>query len=281
MRTGAARPRMPGTPQTWPGKIWRPRGKSWEPPSKTRTRPGERRTKPGERQMLCGSKPKPRSSVQRVPRPNWPGCGRNWQNWKARTNPLRERNSQGTTHHRTKHHDAKIFPGNRHPARGPIVGPGCRSCGSCRRTSPCPARTPASGCSCSPRRPARSSATYRPGQVHLVQPGGGQAVDKDGIVRAVGDGEAVSHRRAVQGHKATAKVNVSQAKEPFTWTLPQPRHPDADAGSAATPAPATGLWPARAASSSRCAATTRQTDHFVLTRQALGRRVDRRSRPRA
>src|SRR5262249_41173397 len=100
-------------------------------------------------------------------------------------------------------------------------------------------------------------------------------VDAAGIVRAVGDGEAVI--TATQGARpktATARVRVEKTKEPFTWSFRNHVIPvltrigcnsgachGALAGKGGLKLSLRGYAPA--------------DDHFVLTRQALGRRVNK------
>src|SRR5262245_14115430 len=98
-------------------------------------------------------------------------------------------------------------------------------------------------------------------------------VDGDGTVRAAGDGEAVITATDGKG-EATAKVRVAKAKEPVHWSFRNHVVPlmtkvgcnsgachGALAGKGGLKLSLRGFDPA--------------TDHFVLTRQALARRVDR------
>jgi hypothetical protein len=98
------------------------------------------------------------------------------------------------------------------------------------------------------------------------------AVDDSGMVRAVGDGEAII--TATEGSTtATAIVRVTKVKEPFTWSFRNHVIPvltkigcnsgachGALAGKSGFKLSLRGYAPA--------------DDHFVLTRQALGRRVN-------
>src|SRR5437773_11803035 len=98
-------------------------------------------------------------------------------------------------------------------------------------------------------------------------------VDGGGIVRSVGDGEAIITATS-DGKQATAKVKVVGSKAPFTWTFRNHVIPvltkigcnsgachGALAGKGGLKLSLRGYAPA--------------DDHFVLTRQAGARRVDR------
>src|SRR5438874_6390276 len=97
-------------------------------------------------------------------------------------------------------------------------------------------------------------------------------VDGGGIVRPVGDGEAIITATS-DGKQATAKVKVVGSKAPFTWTFRNHVIPvltkvggnsgachGALAGKSGFKLSLRGYAPA--------------ADHFVMTRQVRGRRVD-------
>jgi Bacterial Ig-like domain (group 2) len=98
-------------------------------------------------------------------------------------------------------------------------------------------------------------------------------VDESGNVRAVGDGEALV--TAVEGiSKATAKVRVTKTKEPFTWSFRNhviPVLTKIGCNSGACHGALAGKGGFKLSLRGYAAAD----DHFVLTRQALGRRVNK------
>ncbi|MFO0845318.1 MAG: DUF1549 and DUF1553 domain-containing protein [Gemmataceae bacterium] len=99
------------------------------------------------------------------------------------------------------------------------------------------------------------------------------AVDKAGNVRAVGDGEAAI-TASVGGRTATAKVRVTKTKEPFAWGFRNhvvPILTRAGCNSGACHGALTGKGGLKLS----LRGYDVEADHFVLTRQALGRRIDR------
>lgn len=98
-------------------------------------------------------------------------------------------------------------------------------------------------------------------------------VDKSGTLRAVGDGDAVI-TASDAGKQVTAKVKVGKTKEPFTWSFRNhviPLLTKAGCNSGACHGALAGKGGMKL--SLRGYAPT--DDHFVITRQALGRRVDK------
>src|SRR5262245_35175706 len=99
------------------------------------------------------------------------------------------------------------------------------------------------------------------------------AVDESGTVRAVGDGEAVITATHV-GKPATAKVQVTKTKEPFVpgfrnHVIPLLTKVGCNSGACH------GALAGKGGVKLSLRGYDPSTDHFVMTRQALGRRVDR------
>jgi len=105
------------------------------------------------------------------------------------------------------------------------------------------------------------------------------AVDENGVVQAVGDGTATI-TATQDGKQTTAKIRVAKTKEPFAWSYQNHVTPvltrfgcnsgachGALAGKGGLKLSLRGYDP--------------EADHFVLTRQALGRRVDRQEPARS
>jgi hypothetical protein len=98
------------------------------------------------------------------------------------------------------------------------------------------------------------------------------AVDESGAVRAVGDGETVitaSHG----GRQATARVKVGKTQEPFSWTfrnhvIPLMTKVGCNSGACH------GALAGKGGFKLSLRGYDPDTDHFVMTRQALGRRID-------
>jgi hypothetical protein len=104
-------------------------------------------------------------------------------------------------------------------------------------------------------------------------------VEADGTVRAVGDGETTV-TATLDGRKATAAVKVVQAKEPFTWSFRNhiiPALTRAGCNSGACH----GALAGKGGMKLSLRGYDPEADHFVLTRQALGRRIDRREPQRS
>jgi hypothetical protein len=98
-------------------------------------------------------------------------------------------------------------------------------------------------------------------------------VDDKGLVKATGDGEATIIA-TLDGKQATAKVRVSKTKEPFTWSFRNqviPMLTKATCNSGACH----GALAGKGGMKLSLRGYDPDADHFVLTRQALGRRVDR------
>ena len=94
-----------------------------------------------------------------------------------------------------------------------------------------------------------------------------------GDLRAVGDGEATI-TATVDGKSATAKVRVTKAKEPFAWSFRNhvvPVMTKAGCNSGACH----GALAGKGGLKLSLRGYDKEADHFVLTRQALARRVDR------
>jgi hypothetical protein len=104
-------------------------------------------------------------------------------------------------------------------------------------------------------------------------------VSKDGTVRAAGDGEATI--TASEGtSKAIVKVTVRKAKEPFTWSfrnhvIPVLTRAGCNSGACH------GALAGKGGLKLSLRGYDPTSDHFVLTRQALGRRVDREAPARS
>lgn len=99
------------------------------------------------------------------------------------------------------------------------------------------------------------------------------AVDDKGLVTAAGDGEATI-TATHDGKQATAKVLVRKIKEPSTWSFRNqiiPMLTKATCNSGACH----GALAGKGGMKLSLRGYDPEADHFVLTRQALGRRVDR------
>jgi hypothetical protein len=97
-------------------------------------------------------------------------------------------------------------------------------------------------------------------------------VDGGGIIRPVGDGEAIIIATS-DGKQATAKVKVVGSKAPFTWTfrnhvIPVLTKIGCNSGACH------GALAGKGGFKLSLRGYAPETDYFVLTRQALGRRVD-------
>jgi hypothetical protein len=99
-------------------------------------------------------------------------------------------------------------------------------------------------------------------------------VDASGEIAAVGNGEATITARH-DSKTATAKVKVTQTKAPFTWSFRNhiiPALTRAGCNSGACH----GALAGKGGLKLSLRGYDPETDHFVLTRQARGRRIDRR-----
>jgi hypothetical protein len=99
------------------------------------------------------------------------------------------------------------------------------------------------------------------------------AVSEAGQVRAVGDGDAII-TATVNGRKATARVKVTGAREPFTWSfrnhvIPMMTKVGCNSGACH------GALAGKGGQKLSLRGYAPEADHFVLTRQALGRRVNK------
>ncbi len=99
------------------------------------------------------------------------------------------------------------------------------------------------------------------------------AVDESGVVRAVGDGSAVITAR-VDGRQATARVKVARVQEPFTWSfrnhiIPMLTKIGCNSGACH------GALAGKGGLKLSLRGYAPLADHFVITRQAGGRRVDK------
>jgi hypothetical protein len=98
-------------------------------------------------------------------------------------------------------------------------------------------------------------------------------VDASGIVRAVGDGETTI-TAIVDGKQAMARVTVRKTKAPFTWSfrnhvIPMLTRAGCNSGACH------GALAGKGGLKLSLRGYDPTSDHFVLTRQALGRRIDR------
>jgi hypothetical protein len=98
-------------------------------------------------------------------------------------------------------------------------------------------------------------------------------VDSYGIVHAVGDGETTI-TAAVDGRQARVKVTVRKTKEPFAWSfrnhvIPMLTRAGCNSGACH------GALAGKGGLKLSLRGYDPTSDHFVLTRQALGRRIDR------
>ena len=92
--------------------------------------------------------------------------------------------------------------------------------------------------------------------------------------RAVGDGETTITRRPSTASRRPSRSRSSQTKEPFALELPQPRHPVLTRAGCNSGA-CHGALAGKGGLKLSLRGYDPDADHFVLTRQALGRRVDR------
>ncbi len=98
-------------------------------------------------------------------------------------------------------------------------------------------------------------------------------VDASGVVRAASDGETTI-AAVVDGKQTTVKVAVRKTKEPFTWSfrnhvIPMLTRAGCNSGACH------GALAGKGGLKLSLRGFDPPSDHFVLTRQALGRRVDR------
>jgi hypothetical protein len=98
-------------------------------------------------------------------------------------------------------------------------------------------------------------------------------VDKAGTVEAVGDGSAVITARH-GGQRATVKVTVDKVKRPFSWNfrnhvIPMMTKIGCNSGACH------GALAGKGGFKLSLRGYDPQTDHFVMTRQALGRRINK------
>jgi hypothetical protein len=98
-------------------------------------------------------------------------------------------------------------------------------------------------------------------------------VDKSGVVRAAGDGKATITAK-VGKDSASAEVTVQKTREPFTWSFRNdviPLLTRAGCNSGACH----GALAGKGGMKLSLRGYDLASDHFVLTRQSLGRRIDR------
>src|SRR5207247_986364 len=98
-------------------------------------------------------------------------------------------------------------------------------------------------------------------------------VDEAGVVQARGDGEAVI-RAMHDGQQVLAKVKVTRTQEPHTWSfrnhvMPMMTKIGCNSGACH------GALAGKGGFKLSLRGYDPTTDHFVMTRQALGRRVDK------
>ncbi len=99
------------------------------------------------------------------------------------------------------------------------------------------------------------------------------AVVESGVVRPVGDGETTI-TATLNGQQATAKVKVVRAKEPIDWSfrndvIPMMTRVGCNSGACH------GALAGKGGQKLSLRGYDPESDYFVLTRQALGRRVNR------
>jgi hypothetical protein len=104
-------------------------------------------------------------------------------------------------------------------------------------------------------------------------------VDGSGAVRAAGDGEAVI-TAAVGGERAVARMRVAKVKAPFAWSfrnhvIPMLTKIGCNSGACH------GALAGKGGFKLSLRGYAPVTDHFVMTRQALGRRIDRQQPARS
>src|SRR6266446_2953261 len=99
------------------------------------------------------------------------------------------------------------------------------------------------------------------------------SVNEAGFVKAVTDGEAVITAN-VEGQQATAKIKVEKTQEPVDWSfrndvIPMMTKIGCNSGACH------GALAGKGGFKLSLRGYAPEVDHFVMTRQALGRRVDR------
>ena len=113
----------------------------------------------------------------------------------------------------------------------------------------------------------------RTAQANFTSANPAVAVVDSGVVRPVGDGETTI-TATVDGKQATAKVKVVRAKEPIDWSfrnhvIPMMTRVGCNSGACH------GALAGKGGLKLSLRGYDPEADHFVLTRQALGRRVNR------